>query len=210
MQGTYPYRLSLIGRRLFHKSAPTHFFNYLRDSVQKARQQEVDRKQFELLKIQCRYILQDPPLNPNNYLELLKEARELLKFKGFREKFDVVKQDPFYKEIAQDEKIIGAMSAEERLDLFRVQRLQMRRIAEAVKVSDEVVAAFKERLIGLQKLQRRLRRRRMRGLPCPRTPEELFRAVQDGDTELLGERLGERAPPRMYYKEPGRAASIQP
>jgi hypothetical protein len=30
------------------------------------------------------------------------------------------------------------MSAEERLDLFRVQRLQMRRIAEAVKVSDEV------------------------------------------------------------------------
>jgi pantothenate kinase len=53
--------------------------------------------------------LQDPPLNPNNYLELLKEARELLKFKGFREKFDVVKQDPFYKEIAQDEKIIGGL-----------------------------------------------------------------------------------------------------
>jgi hypothetical protein len=56
MQGTYPYRLSLIGRRLFHKSAPTHFFNYLRDSVQKARQQEVDRKQFELLKIQVSWL----------------------------------------------------------------------------------------------------------------------------------------------------------
>ncbi|EME32473.1 hypothetical protein Gasu2_24430 [Galdieria sulphuraria] len=203
MQGLRSYRLSLVSRRLFHSSTPSHFFNYLRDGVQKARQQEVDRKQFELLKIQCRYILQDPPLNPNNYLELLKEARQLLKFKGLREKFDVVKQDPFYKEIAQDEKIIGAMTAEERLDLFRVQRLQMRRIAETAKVNDEVVAAFKERIIGLQKLQRRLRRRRMKGLPCPKTPEELFRAVQDGDTEILGERIGERAPPRMYYREAG-------
>eukprot|EP00871_Galdieria_phlegrea_P005560 jgi/Galph1/6004/GphlegSOOS_G4655.1 len=188
-----------------HQTPPSYFFNYLRDSVQKVRQQELDRKQFELLKIQCRYILNDPPLNPNIYLDLLKEARDLLKFKGFRERFDVVKQDPFYKEIAQDEKIISAMTPEERLDLFRLQRLQIRRIAEAAKISDEVVEAFKERMIGLQKLQRRLRRRRMRGLPCPATPEELFRAVQDGDTELLGERIGQRAPPRQYYREVGRS-----
>lgn len=165
--------VATVMRALHSTSMRSGVMDGIRGAMDTAMQQNESNKEVAAFAAQMRFLMDPKPIDAGVFLETLKELKDAAGLSGFREHLPWISNNPMLEDIKTEERIIGALTPEERRRPDNIAISSKKRVARDLNIELDQVDMFLRKVVMMRCSQRWIHKLMKEGKALPNSSAEM-------------------------------------